>query len=80
MRGFTIESTAKVIQNGHEGRYIKGYLSLAGNPNKIPVAVYIIMTQECILSVEVVSTKAPTMINDVLGWIIFKPVNDLPKE
>ena len=76
MRGFTIESTAKVIQDGYEGRHFKGYLSLAANPNKIPVAVYIIMTQECILSLEVVGTKAPSMINDVLSWITFKPVTD----
>jgi hypothetical protein len=80
MRGFTIESTAEVIQDGHEGRHIKGYLSLAGSPNTIPVEVYIIMTQESILSVEVVSTKAPSMITDVLSWIIFKPVTDPPKE
>jgi hypothetical protein len=80
MRGFAVESTAKVIQNGHEGRHVKGYLSLAGNPTRIPVAVYIMMTKECILSVEVVSTKAPTMINDVMSWIIFKSVTDPPKE
>ena len=80
MRGFTIESTAKVNQNGHEGRHIKGYLSLAGSPNTIPVEVYIIMTQECILSVEVVGTKAPSMVNDVLSWITFKPVTDPSKK
>lgn len=80
MRGFVIESTAKVIQNGHEVRHIKGHLSIAGNPNKIPVAVYIILTPECILSVEVVSTKAPTMINDVLSWIVFKRVTEPAKK
>ncbi len=76
MRGFTIASTAKVIHNGHEGRHIKGHLSLAGRPNTIPVEVYIIMTQECILSVEVVGTKATSIINDVLSWIAFKPVKE----
>jgi hypothetical protein len=80
MRGFTIESTGKVIQNGHEGRHFKGHLSLAGSPNTIPVEVYIIITQECILSVEVVGAKAPSMINDVLSWIAFKPVTDPPKK
>ena len=80
MRGFTIESTAKVIQNGHEGTHIKGNLSLAGSPNTIPVEVYIIITQECILSVEVVGTKAPSMINDVLNWITFKPVTEPSKK
>lgn len=72
MRGYTIETTAKVIQNGYEGRHIKGHLSLAGRPDTIPVEVYIIMTPDCILSVEVAGTNAPSMINDVLSWIAFK--------
>ena len=76
MRGFTIQSTTKLIHHGHEGRHIKGYLSLAGIPKTIPVEVYLMMTQECILSVEVVGTKAPSMINDVVSWITFKPVTD----
>jgi hypothetical protein len=38
------------------------------------------MTQECILSVEVVGTKAPSMINDVVSWITFKPVTDPSKK
>lgn len=80
MRGFTIESTAKVSQSGHEGRHIRGYLSLAGSPDRIPVEVYILMTQECILSVEVVGPKAPSVMNDVLSWIVFKPVTDSSKE
>jgi hypothetical protein len=80
MRGFTIQSTAKVIHRGHEGRHIKGYLSLAGIPKTIPVEVYMIMTQECILSVEVVGARAPSMINDVLSWITFKPVTDPSKK
>lgn len=74
MRGFTITSTARVIQNGHEGRHIKGHLSLAGRPDTIPVEVYMMMTPECILSIEVVGAKATSMINDVLSWIAFKPV------
>ncbi len=80
MRGFTIDSTAKVIQNGHEGRHIKGHLSLAGRPDTIPVEVYMILTQECILSVEVVGKNATSMINDVLSWIAFKPVKGPPKK
>lgn len=79
MRGFTIKSTAKIIQDGHEGRHIKGHLSLAGRPDTIPVEVYIIMTPECILSVEVAGTKATSMIKDVLSWIAFKPATQPSK-
>jgi hypothetical protein len=79
MRGFTIKSTAKIIQDGHEGRHIQGHLSLAGRPDTIPVEVYIIMTPECILSVEVAGTKATSMIKDVLIWIAFKPATQPSK-
>jgi hypothetical protein len=80
MRGYTIESTAKVVHSGHEGRHIKGHMSLAGSPNTTPVEVYIIITPECILSIEVVGTKATSMINDVLSWIAFKPVKGPSKK
>ena len=79
MRGFTIKSTAKIIQDGHEGRHIKGYLSLAGSPDTIPVEACIIMTPECILSVEVVGKTATSMIKDVLSWIALKPVKEPSK-
>lgn len=72
MRGIAIDSAANVIQNGHEGKHVKGHLAPAGNSQTFPVEVYIIMTQECILSVEVISKEASPMINEVLSWIEFQ--------
>lgn len=72
MRGITMETTTGVVLKGHEGKHIKGRLSFSQPPVTIPVEVYIIMTQECILSVEVQSTEASSMINEVLSWIEFQ--------
>jgi hypothetical protein len=72
MRGITIDSTADVIQNGLEGRHIKGHLSLAGREITFPFEAYILMAGDCILSVEVVSAEASSLINEVLSWIDFQ--------
>ena len=72
MRGITVESTANVTQNGHEGKHLKGYISLAGSSNTFPVETYIIMAPECILSIEVIGPEASSMINEVLSWIDFQ--------
>jgi hypothetical protein len=72
MRGVTIDSTTPVTLQGHEGRHIKGHRSVGASTSTVPVEVYIIMTPESILSVEVISHDASSMINDVLTWIDFQ--------
>jgi hypothetical protein len=74
MRGMTVESTSNVSQRGHEARRIRGILTVrvAGRQNSFPVEVFLIMTQECILSVEAVGEDATSTMNEVLSWIAFQ--------
>lgn len=72
MRGITIDSATGVVLKGHEGKHIKAHLSFSQPPLTIPVEIYIIMTQKFILIVEVQSTEASSMINEVLSWIDFQ--------
>jgi hypothetical protein len=78
-RGITVESNSKVIYNGLDGRHVKGRLSLAGCGSAIPTELYIISTQESVLSVEVRSAEASSMINQVMSWIEFKNVGNPPR-
>jgi hypothetical protein len=72
VRGITVDSTSNVSQNGHEGRRIKGHMSFADRDITFPVEAFILETEDCILSVEVISKSASSMLNEILSWIDFQ--------
>ena len=72
MRGISVDATSNVSQNGHDGRRIKGHMSLAGRDITFPVEAFILETEDCILTVEVISKDASSMLNEVLSWIDFQ--------
>jgi hypothetical protein len=79
MRGFAVESSSNVSQSGHEGKRIIGHMSFADRDITFPVEVFILKTEDCILSVEVISKDASSMLNEVLSWIDLQAV-PLPAE
>lgn len=72
MRGISVDSTSNLSQNGHQGRLIKGHMSFAGHEITFPAEAFILVTEDCILSVEVNGKNASSMLNEVLGWIDFQ--------
>ena len=72
-KGFQHKTTFNVMHKGYEGKHITGELQLPGIENLIPVSAYIIFTQDRMISAGVVGAEAPSLIDQVLGWIEFPP-------
>jgi hypothetical protein len=68
-RGFEHQITSTVTHNGHEGRHIKGEITLPDNDDKIPVEAYLVLTPDSLMSAAVTGPRASSTINEVLGWI-----------
>jgi hypothetical protein len=52
---------------------VSGFFAVNTYPLKIPVEVYILVTDQTILAIEVTSSDASSLIKEVLSWIELQP-------